>query len=61
MSEAKPGESAFYIVTNAQIYAKVIEMEKQVSKITTIFSLVALVVAPVVSVTISVVVGRMVS
>ena len=61
MTENKPGNAAFYTVTNEQIYLKVLEMERQVSKITTIFSVIAFIISPVISILASIMIGNIFS
>lgn len=58
MTENKAGKTVFYSVTNEQIYIKVIEMERQVSKITTVFSVIAFLVSPIISVFASIMIGN---
>lgn len=51
----KPGDETFYAVTNGQIYHKVVELEKQMTRITTIFSVIALIITPIISVSVSII------
>lgn len=55
-----PGEEQFYAVTNGEIYKKVMELEKHIIKITTVFSVVAFIITPVLSVVASTMIHGMI-
>lgn len=54
MTGNKPaGEKEFYTISNADIYGKVIELEKQMARIVTIFAFVAFIISPAIGVLVS--------
>ena len=47
------GDEPVYIVTNAQLYQKVVSLEQQMHRLTTIMSVVGFVVTPIVTLVIN--------
>lgn len=52
-----PGNEPMYVVTNAQVYERLVQLEAHVARLNVIWGLVGFVVTPVVSVSISKMIG----